>query len=339
MRGTVILVSHPLHAPVVSIVVPVYNRSVLIKECMDALLKQDAKFKYEIVLVDDKSTDDTLKVLYEWKKKYPLTITVVEKEKNNGQWITRNIGVEKSSGKIIVFTDSDVVVRPDWLSKLTKPLREDGEEASQGYSTGETKNVWQKLIQETYDQFVAGMVKNGYSTGYDTRNSAVLRDVFLKLKGFEIRHAEDADFGAKLVANKVKIKFVPEAINFHYHRKELFKDMKANYQFATRYPIIIRRNHHLLMAQASLVIRLAAACYFILIVLLAPVLFFYPSYLIYYLGAVVLFFAIVSTRAFKKPYDLFLYRVIYLIAQSLATLCGFVKGIPMGLTNHETGKA
>ncbi len=333
------MVNHPKHAPVVSVVVPVYNRSHLIKECMDALLQQDAKFKYEIVLVDDKSTDDTLKVLYEWKKRYPLTIVVVEKEQNAGQWKARNLGVEKASGKIIVFTDSDVVVRPDWLAKLTKPLREDGEEASQGYSTGETKNVWQKLIQETYDQFVAGMVKNGYSTGYDTRNSAVLRDVFLRLKGFETRHAEDADFGAKLVANNVKIKFVPEAINFHYHRKELLKDMKANYQFATRYPLIIRRNHHLLMAQASLVIRLAAACYFLLLILLIPVLFFFPSYLIYYSGAAILFFLLVGSRAFKKPYNLVLYRMVYLIAQALATLYGFVKGIPMGLTNVETGKA
>lgn len=325
--------------PVVSVVVPVFNRSGLIKECLDSLLKQTAKFSYEIVLVDDKSTDDTLKVLHDWKKKFPKKITVAEKEKNEGQWKARNLGVQKASGKIIVFTDSDVVVRENWLANLTKPLREDGEQASQGYSTGETKNVWQKIIQETYDQFVSAMVKDGYSTGYDTRNSAVLRDIFIRLNGFETRHAEDADFGAKLVANNVKIKFVPDAINFHYHRKELFKDMKANYQFATRYPLIIRRNHHLLLAQASLVTRLIAAIYFLFLVTALPFMFFYEGYWLCYLVLLALFCLIVSSRAFKKPYSLFFHRFIYLILQSLATLVGFIKGIPMGVTNHESGKA
>lgn len=87
----------------VSVIVTTYNSSTFIENCIDSLLNQSIS-NVEIIVVDDASTDNTLKIL----KKYP-SIKVIELNENRGTYYARNIGIEYSSGEFITFQDSD-----DW---------------------------------------------------------------------------------------------------------------------------------------------------------------------------------------------------------------------------------
>ena len=319
--------------PAVSIIIPVYNRPRLIKECLNSIIGQKARFAYEIILVDDGSTDDTVKVLRRWGKKYPKKIRVLAKEKNEGQWKTRNVGIKAAKANIIVFTDSDCIARKDWLEKLTQRIRSEEVMAAQGYSTGETSNVWQKIIQESYDRFLSGMVEKGYVSGFDTRNSAAVKEVFEKVGMFETRHAEDADLGARMVAGGYKIAFEPQAIIFHYHRKELWKDLRANYHFATRYPLIIRKNWHLLKAQPGILLRVVYGL--LLLILLAGLPFWIAFTPIVFIAGVAILFLAAAARSLYSPFSLVPYRMIYFGANSVAAALGFVAGLPYGLMRYE----
>lgn len=96
---------------ILSIIVPVYNTEQYLATCLDSLLNQDvSKEEYEILCINDGSTDGSLKALQEYAEKYE-NIIVIDKP-NGGAAATRNLGIEKAQGKYIWFVDSD-----DWISR------------------------------------------------------------------------------------------------------------------------------------------------------------------------------------------------------------------------------
>ncbi|MFV0530341.1 MAG: glycosyltransferase family 2 protein [Flavobacteriales bacterium] len=97
----------------ISIIVPIYNVEKYLPKCLDSLLNQTFKGNYELILVNDGSTDNSGKIVDDYKKKYPDKIKVIHK-KNEGLSITRNTGIDQAKGDYLLFVDSD-----DWIEKET----------------------------------------------------------------------------------------------------------------------------------------------------------------------------------------------------------------------------
>jgi glycosyltransferase involved in cell wall biosynthesis len=101
-----------------SIIIPVYNTEKYIRKCIDSCLDQDLdSTEYEIILVDDGSTDNSLKILLEYGQKYN-NITVLT-QANKKQGAARNHGLKYAKGKYIWFVDSDDWVEANVLNVLT----------------------------------------------------------------------------------------------------------------------------------------------------------------------------------------------------------------------------
>lgn len=98
--------------PLVSIVIPVHNGQEYIKESIDSCLNQTYD-NIEIIVVDDKSTDNTLNIL----KEYGDSITVIPVEKQNGLGNVLNIGIRASKGQYIARMDADDVMYPTRIQK------------------------------------------------------------------------------------------------------------------------------------------------------------------------------------------------------------------------------
>ena len=96
----------------VSVIVPCYNSSSYIDRCVDSLVNQTLE-DIEIILIDDKSTDDTLEKLKNYESLYPDKVVVVSLDTNKGLGNARNVGIEYSSGEYIGFVDSDDYVEKD----------------------------------------------------------------------------------------------------------------------------------------------------------------------------------------------------------------------------------
>ena len=101
----------------VSVIVPVYNNELYLKKCIDSLLNQDTKYKYEIIAINDGSTDKSLEIL----KSYGKKIIVIDKE-NTGPGDTRNVGIKRARGKYIMFADSDDYVTNNFIDKMLSTL-------------------------------------------------------------------------------------------------------------------------------------------------------------------------------------------------------------------------
>ena len=102
-----------------SFIVPVYNTEKFLKKCLDSLVNQTYK-DFEIIVVNDGSTDKSSNIISKYQKKYK-NIIVTNKE-NEGLSMARNRGVQKSSGKYIIFVDSDDYVSNKLLEEVDKKI-------------------------------------------------------------------------------------------------------------------------------------------------------------------------------------------------------------------------
>ncbi len=106
-----------MNSPTVSVIIPTYNEEKVIGECLDSLRNQTCK-PFEIIVVDDGSTDKTRKIL-----KTVRGIRLV-KQKHRGPGAARNKGVMKAHGEILVFVDADMTFDRRFIDQLTTPIRQ-----------------------------------------------------------------------------------------------------------------------------------------------------------------------------------------------------------------------
>ena len=105
----------------VSIIIPIYNCEKYLKECIESILMQTLK-KIEVILIDDGSTDNSLKICKLFQSKDPR-IKVIHQE-NVGVSKARENGLKIATGKYISFIDADDYIKEDFLEKLYNEIRE-----------------------------------------------------------------------------------------------------------------------------------------------------------------------------------------------------------------------
>ena len=107
----------------VTIVIPCYNVAKYIKRCIDSLVGQSFQ-KFKVILVDDKSTDDTYQYLLQLQATSGLDIMVLQNSCNSGPAVSRNKGILEADTKYITFCDSDDWYEPDFLKTMVSLLED-----------------------------------------------------------------------------------------------------------------------------------------------------------------------------------------------------------------------
>lgn len=104
----------------VSVIVPVYNVGKYVGKCLESILNQTYN-NYEIIIVDDGSTDNSLKICEQWANK-SSRINIIHKE-NEGLGFARNTGLQYASGDYVLFVDSDDFISPYMIEKLHQSIK------------------------------------------------------------------------------------------------------------------------------------------------------------------------------------------------------------------------
>ncbi|MFA4702005.1 glycosyltransferase [Pyrococcus kukulkanii] len=110
----------------VSIVIPAYNSENTLWDTLNSLLAQNyPKDKYEIIVVDDGSTDSTYHIANQFKMRYKnnIRIRVFTKNENQGKGSAQNFGVNVSNGNYILTIDSDSIAPPNWIQTMVSSLK------------------------------------------------------------------------------------------------------------------------------------------------------------------------------------------------------------------------
>ena len=101
-----------------SIIVPIYNASLLINRCLDSIFHQTTQYSYEVILVDDGSTDNSVEIIKARKEEN----IILYQQQNAGPSVARNKGVELAHGKYVTFIDADDYWEDGYISSLVEFL-------------------------------------------------------------------------------------------------------------------------------------------------------------------------------------------------------------------------
>jgi len=112
--------STPEASPLLSVVVPTCNRRDLLQECLEAQATQTHP-DFELIVVDDCSTDDTPQFLERFAAEHPhLRLRWFRNERQSGANVARNRGIREARGRFIALIDSDSIAEPNWLQELLR---------------------------------------------------------------------------------------------------------------------------------------------------------------------------------------------------------------------------
>ena len=175
----------------ISVIVPVFNVKPYLEGFLDAVLTQDYPGEYEVICVDNGSTDGSLEIL-----EARGGVTVLHEEKR-GSYAARNCGIRSARGQVLAFIDPDCPPRKRWLAAVGKAFEEPGCHVALGKREyGEPSRALRRLSD--YDTTVAGYVFSSGTPeiyfGY-TNNMAVRRSLFDQIGLFhEILRGADTVF-------------------------------------------------------------------------------------------------------------------------------------------------
>lgn len=180
--------------PFLSFIVPVYNVEKYLEECLDSLITQDVPYdEYEIICIDDGSTDKSGKILDSYAEKY-ANIIVVHKE-NGGVSSARNCGINIAKGEYIWFVDSDDFIRDNCLSKVKSKILESKYDAIQIKIFAFEHNDSDFMVEAITPEMCQRGIKNFSVTYIFLRKNIVDNNIYLDTK---IAYAEDAIFMLQL---------------------------------------------------------------------------------------------------------------------------------------------
>ena len=205
----------------ISVVIPTYNRLPILQKCLGALERQeftDDKISgYEIVLVDDGSSDRTLAWLNENKASLPRV--KVFRQDRQGAAAARNLGIENVTGDTIVFIDSDLVVSETFLQShadaLVKGERDLKSDRLFTYGAVINTNNFEDPTSEPYK------ITDFSAAYFATGNVAIARKWLMKAglfdTGFRLYGWEDLELGVRLKKLGLKLIKCPQAVGYHWH--------------------------------------------------------------------------------------------------------------------------
>ncbi|MCI0487458.1 MAG: glycosyltransferase [Blastocatellia bacterium] len=171
--------SKPQDNPAMSVIVPVYNSTDLLKECLAALVKSDYE-DFEVIVVDDGSTEAVKPVVDNCGFRY-LRI-----EGPLGPAAARNRGVAISSGELVAFIDSDVCVRENTLSMLARAFSERPDLAGVvgSYDDAPAEQNFLSQYKNLFHHYVHGTADGKIDTFWSGCGT-IRRDLFLQFRGFD----------------------------------------------------------------------------------------------------------------------------------------------------------
>lgn len=202
--------------PLFSVIIPTYNVENYIGACIKSVANQSADVLYEIICIDDHSTDHTVAIISDMQKRYG-SIRLFQKEKNSGVSSSRNIGIEQAKGEYILFLDGDDYIMPNTFAVCGNVMQRFDLDLLCFNATGVTEDSCFSFLNENTLHNLQ-KIENGYPEylAYITNIWLLCyRRSFLVCSGVRFsdkRIFEDWEFLWNLYPKAHKIKFIRKAL-------------------------------------------------------------------------------------------------------------------------------
>jgi glycosyltransferase involved in cell wall biosynthesis len=237
--------------PVISVVIPTYNRAEALELTLQHLARQTLPHEqFEVIVVDDGSNDHTEQVVA--KRSWPFPLTYL-KQMNRGAAATRNLGVAQARADLILFLDADVIPEPQLLAAHIQSHTE----APHHLVVGRVK-PWPKNSKSWYEQ-VVDPESVGMDYGDQPRilpfymalggNFSINRQAFAEIGGYDENFpaagAEETEFAYRAEMRNYSLRYQPVAVGYHNHPRTLMQrlhqqaaHMRSMALLITKHPLL-----------------------------------------------------------------------------------------------------
>jgi GT2 family glycosyltransferase len=201
--------------PRVSVVVCTYNGGRTLEQCLRSLEALDYP-DYEVIVVDDGSTDDTRAIV----SRFPA-VTAIHQE-NQGLSVARNVGLQVATGSIVAYTDSDCFADRDWLTHLVDQLERSGATAVGGPNLTPEDGATAACVAAAPGQPTHVLESDQVAEHIPGCNMAYRREVLVAINGFDPQYrkaGDDVDVCWRLQQAGHWITFAPGAMVWHHRRQ------------------------------------------------------------------------------------------------------------------------
>ncbi len=217
--------------PKYSIIVATYNRLDELQELLASVDNMDFDTDaFEVVIVDDGSTDGTQDFITSYSSDYKLLYL---RQQNQGPGAARNHGMSKAGGEFFLFMDSDCMVPQHYLSQIDEHLSKDDLDAFGGPDTYHPDfSPLLKAINYTMTSFIGTGGSRGSKTSLTkfyprSFNMGIKKEVFHEIGGMsKLRHGQDMDFSIRIYAAGFRVGLIPDAFVYHKRRTSMRRFFK-----------------------------------------------------------------------------------------------------------------
>jgi glycosyltransferase involved in cell wall biosynthesis len=242
-----------------SVIVPVFNRPVEVRDLLQSLSKQTYG-SFEVLIIEDGSTETCKHVCEEYSKK--IDIQYFYKE-NSGQGFSRNYGFERATGDYLIQFDSDAVIPPMYFDVVERNLNMNDWDAFGGpdASAPNFTPIQKAISYAMTSVFTTGGIrgkKNNLGGQFHPRsfNFGLSRQVYETVGGYKItRMGEDIEYSIRIIENGFKVGLIPEAYVYHKRRttiSQFFKQLhffgRARINIGRFYPSQLKLVHYFPLA-------------------------------------------------------------------------------------------
>ncbi len=225
-----------------SFIIPVYNRPNEIQELLESFEALQGDISYEIVIVEDGSSETSKQVVDSFSKS--LNISYYFKE-NSGPGDSRNYGMQKAKGNYFIILDSDCILPKTYLVEVKKSLEKEYVDCFGGPDAAhDSFSNLQKAINFSMTSFITTGGIRGKKSSIDkfqprSFNMGLSKKAFEASKGFgQIHPGEDPDLSIRLWNLGFKTKLIPEAFVYHKRRISWSNFFKQVNKFGMVRPIL-----------------------------------------------------------------------------------------------------
>ncbi|MFN2138565.1 MAG: sugar transferase [Candidatus Promineifilaceae bacterium] len=311
-----------------SVIIPAYNAAQTLGRCLAALREQTYGGAFEVIVVDDCSSDGTAAVV-----EAEPGVLLIRHEQRRGAAAARNSGIEAAAGDITCFTDADCAPERDWIAQILLPFSDQETVGCKGVYRTEQEGLVARFVQIEYEDKYDLLRKQSTIDFIDTYSAAYRRQALLANDCFDEQFTflEDQELSFRLATRGYKMVFQPDAVVYHFHSDTIGRYFRKKFtigywkaQIVRRFPGRAIEDSHtpqVMKVQIGLVALMLAALGGILFSRWSALLFL--VLLLIFLASAAPFIA----KAWRKDRAVALVSPFLLFVRALALGCGYAWGL------------
>ncbi len=224
-----------------SVIIPVFNEGKTIQQCIESLINQKFSGSYEIIIVDDGSTDKTSQIVKKFRNNVKYLF-----QKNKGPATARNTGAKNAKFEILIFIDADCIADEKWLSEMVNPFENKEIAGVQGRYKTKQKSLTARFVQIEIEERYEKMKKHENIDFIGSYSAAYRKEIFKSAGGFDesfpSASGEDPELSYKLAKAGEKLIFNENAIVYHKHPEKLLKYLQTKF-FRAYWRVLLYSRH------------------------------------------------------------------------------------------------